>query len=96
MNPDDVLGGHQWSVLESELDKLSIYTSTSLMNTDTYYLEHRKPSTQHGGSETVVSTFVVFRDKDEVMINDSEIVNKLSARMRWTYLMKEGWKQKAQ
>jgi len=82
LNPDDTLGGHQWTELKSELDKLSI-TITDTYNTDTYYL-------QHGGSETV-SEFVVFRDEDKVMINGSEIVNKLSARMRWNHLKKEGW-----
>ena len=77
MNPDDVLGGHQWSE-GFGLDNLP-------MDTDTYYL-------QHGGSETI-SEFVVFRSEDKVVINGSEIVNKRSARMRWNYLMKEGWKQ---
>ena len=80
MNPDDTLGGHQWSGLESELDKLSIRTTTN-----TYYL-------QHGGSETI-SEFVVCRNSDLVIINGSERMNKVCARMRWTYLMKEGWKQ---
>ena len=57
-------------------------------DTDTYYLQH--------GNENVVSKFVVFRDEDKVMINGSEIMNKLSARMRWNYLIKEGWKKKVQ
>jgi len=56
-------------------------------DTDTYYLQH--------GNENVVSKFVVFRDEDKVVINDSGTwMNKLSARMRWNYLIKEGWKKK--
>ena len=78
MNPDDTLGGHQWTE-DFGLDDLP-------MNTDTYYL-------QHGGSENVVSEFVVLRNSDLVIINGSERMNKVCARMRWTYLMKEGWKQ---
>ena len=85
MNPDDTLGGHQWSE-GFGLDNL-------FTNTDTYYVQQRMPSTRHGGSENVVHEFVVFRDKDRVVINGSEIMNKVCARMRWTYLMKEGWKQ---
>ena len=55
-------------------------------DTDTYYL-------QHGWSENIVYEFAVYRDEDLVIINGSERMNKLSARMRWDYLMKEGWKQ---
>jgi hypothetical protein len=78
MIPDNTLGGHQW---------------TELSDTDTYYLQRRMSSTQHGGSENVVYEFVVYRNNDLVIINGSERMNKLSARMRWNYLMKEGWKQ---
>ena len=82
MNPDDTLGGHQWSRVEvlEQLDKLSI------TNTNTYYL-------QSGGSENVVYEFVVFRAEDKVVINGSERMNKVCARMRWNYLIKEGWDQ---
>jgi hypothetical protein len=78
MNPDDTLGGHQWTE-GFGLDDVP-------MNTNTYYL-------QYGGMKNVVSEFVVFRDEDKVVINGSEIMNKVSARMRWDYLIKEGWKQ---
>ena len=77
MNPDDTLGGYQWTEV-IRLDDLPT-------DTDTCYL-------QHGGSETV-SEFVVLRNSDLVIINGPERMNKVCARMRWTYLMKEGWKQ---
>ena len=81
MKSDDVLGGHQWSELSTD--------------TDTYYLQHGNEDKEISASE-IVSEFVVFRNEDKVMINGSEIMNKLSARMRWNYLIKEGWKKKVQ
>ena len=76
MNPDDVLGGHQWTE-GFGLDDLNI---------NTYYL-------QHGGSENAVSEFVVHHNSDLVIINGSERMNKVCARMRWNHLIGVGWKQ---
>ena len=81
MNPDDTLGGHQWTE-GFGLDDLPMNT----MNTDTYYL-------QHSWSENIVYEFVVFRNSDLVILNGSERMNKVCARMRWNYLLKEEWKQ---
>jgi hypothetical protein len=77
LNPDDTLGGHQWTE-GFGLDDLPT-------DTDTYYL-------QHGGSETI-SEFVVFRDKDLVIVNGSERMNKVCGRMRWNFLIGDGWKK---
>ena len=78
MNPDDTLGGHQWSELPMD--------TVDTVNTDTYYL-------QHSWSENIVYEFVVFRNSDLVILNGSERMNKVCARMRWNYLLKEEWKQ---
>ena len=94
MNPDNTLGGHQWTK-DLGLDNLPMEQpyATPNMDTDTYYVQRRMPSTRHGGSESVVHEFVVARNCDLVIINGSERMNKVCARMRWNYLMKEGWKQ---
>ena len=85
LNPDDTLGGHQWTE-GFGLDDLP-------MNTDTYYVQQRLPSTRHGGSENIVYEFVVYRNSDLVIINGSERLNKVCARMRWNHLIGVGWKQ---
>ena len=85
LNPDDTLGGHQRNEVFG-LDDLP-------MNTDTYYVQQRLPSTRHGGSENIVYEFVVHRNSDLVIINGSERMNKVCARMRWNHLIGVGWKQ---
>ena len=85
MNPDNTLGGYQWTE-GFGLDDLT-------MNTDTYYVQQRMPSTRHGGSENIVHEFVVYRNSDLVIINGSERMNKVCARMRWNHLIGVGWKQ---
>ncbi len=92
MNPDDTLGGHQCCNGQGPwtegfgLDDLP-------MSTDTYYVQQRLPSTRHGGSENIVYEFVVYRNSDLVIINGSERMNKVCARMRWNHLIGVGWKQ---
>jgi hypothetical protein len=85
LNPDDILSGHQLCEV-MWLDDLP-------MNTDTYYVQQRLPSTRHGGSENIVHEFVVHRNSDLVIINGSERLNKVCARMRWNHLIGVGWKQ---
>ena len=86
MKPDDTLGGHQYA----QAPEFPEFTGE---NTDTYYVKGRVPSTRHGGSKSFIYEFVVFRDEDKVVINGAEILNKVCARMRWKYLITEGWKQ---